>query len=297
MATQAQIDANRRNARQSTGPRTPQGKSAAAGNAVTHGMFCRDLVLRGESADDLESLRAGICRRLRPGDALERLYAERVVVAAWKLKRLLEAERRMTEQYLSEYQWVNSAAHLYSDLTAAAELHRLQKHAAALERAMDKARLELGKLREEREEEAEDEAEMLAGEGDCAERGRVDPPSESPPEPEEDEGDRREGAAAGGAMDEVECGSEAAAAVVRPRERNGENEPNSPEPVVAGEENHQNEANRPAAPGSREEDAARSGTAATRAIAARGGVMSVRSHAIERARDGRVIGKVPDVLR
>jgi hypothetical protein len=38
MATEKQIAANRRNARRSTGPRTPAGKARAALNALTHGL-------------------------------------------------------------------------------------------------------------------------------------------------------------------------------------------------------------------------------------------------------------------
>lgn len=38
MATRAQIEANRRNARKSTGPRTAEGKAIASRNAVAHGM-------------------------------------------------------------------------------------------------------------------------------------------------------------------------------------------------------------------------------------------------------------------
>jgi hypothetical protein len=39
MATAAQIAANRRNARKSTGPKTMQGKRASARNAVKHGIY------------------------------------------------------------------------------------------------------------------------------------------------------------------------------------------------------------------------------------------------------------------
>jgi hypothetical protein len=44
MATAAQIAANRQNALKSTGPRSPEGKSRARANALTHGLTARTLV-------------------------------------------------------------------------------------------------------------------------------------------------------------------------------------------------------------------------------------------------------------
>jgi hypothetical protein len=48
MATEAQINANRANARKSTGPRTPEGKAVVSQNAVTHGFLARETVIHGE---------------------------------------------------------------------------------------------------------------------------------------------------------------------------------------------------------------------------------------------------------
>ena len=36
--SQKRLDANRRNAQKSTGPRTPEGKAKASANAATHGL-------------------------------------------------------------------------------------------------------------------------------------------------------------------------------------------------------------------------------------------------------------------
>ena len=48
MATQAQVAANRLNARKSTGPRTAEGKTKAAQNAVKHGFRAARDVIVGE---------------------------------------------------------------------------------------------------------------------------------------------------------------------------------------------------------------------------------------------------------
>src|SRR5829696_4299585 len=43
-----QIQANRRNALMSTGPKTPQGKAAARHNALRHGLLSREMLVPGE---------------------------------------------------------------------------------------------------------------------------------------------------------------------------------------------------------------------------------------------------------
>ena len=54
MTTNAQIKANRNNAKKSTGPRTEQGKARVAKNALKHGLLARDTVLPGEDAADFD---------------------------------------------------------------------------------------------------------------------------------------------------------------------------------------------------------------------------------------------------
>ena len=89
------LAANRRNARKSTGPRTGPGKRVSAYNAVTHGVFCEDLLLPGEDAFALDELRRWIHRSLRidGDDVIEIGYADDVLAARWKLRRVSRAER------------------------------------------------------------------------------------------------------------------------------------------------------------------------------------------------------------
>ena len=59
MATsQAKVDANRRNAQKSTGPRTEEGKRRSRLNGVTHGSRAETLVLLDEDPQALEDRRA-----------------------------------------------------------------------------------------------------------------------------------------------------------------------------------------------------------------------------------------------
>src|SRR5437867_9952354 len=64
--------ANRRNARQSTGPRTSGGKRRSSRNAVTHGIFAADVVvLDGESRAQFIVAQQAYIRRLNPQDLVE----------------------------------------------------------------------------------------------------------------------------------------------------------------------------------------------------------------------------------
>jgi hypothetical protein len=155
MATQAQIDANRRNAAQSTGPRSEAGKAAASRNAMKFGLFSKHLLLPDEDPAELEELRDDLFRRLKPADALERLYADRVVCAAWRLRRAIAGEAAVFAEWRGSYRM--SPGQVHATQCPLEALDRLQKHIAQLERAMDRATGELRKLQQSRPEEEEDE--------------------------------------------------------------------------------------------------------------------------------------------
>jgi hypothetical protein len=84
--------ANQRNAQKSTGPRTAEGKATASRNAITHGVFCQDLLLPNEDPLALKSLREGVVRRMQPRDAVEAELVEEYLSCSWRLKRLRRAE-------------------------------------------------------------------------------------------------------------------------------------------------------------------------------------------------------------
>jgi hypothetical protein len=86
--SEQQNGANRRNAQLSTGPRTAEGKARVALNALKHGLTGQQVVLPNESAEDCDTFRAGQFDALHPHGALEETLAERIVIDAWRLRRV-----------------------------------------------------------------------------------------------------------------------------------------------------------------------------------------------------------------
>jgi hypothetical protein len=83
-----QQEANRRNARKSTGPTTPEGKKAAALNAVTYGLRTRSLLIPGENIADYWRLWDDLENEWQPETKTERLYLEQMSVSQSLLARM-----------------------------------------------------------------------------------------------------------------------------------------------------------------------------------------------------------------
>ena len=95
MGSERQVEANRRNALRSTGPRTPASKRVVARNAVKHGLLSRELVLPDESPSALEQLRVRLHANLQPVGTLEDVLVDRIVASIWRLRRLGRVEMEL----------------------------------------------------------------------------------------------------------------------------------------------------------------------------------------------------------
>ena len=92
MTSEKQIQANRRNALKSTGPKTPQGKAAIRLNANKHGLRSQEVLLPGEDEEALNELDENLRAELQPVGELENLLVEGIVAAHWRLRRLRRVE-------------------------------------------------------------------------------------------------------------------------------------------------------------------------------------------------------------
>jgi hypothetical protein len=88
-----QIEANRRNALRSTGPKTPKGKQISRLNALTHGLRAKDVVIPGqEDPAEFEAILRELREDRKPQGHLEIHLVEQIGMALWRLRRVYRAE-------------------------------------------------------------------------------------------------------------------------------------------------------------------------------------------------------------
>ena len=99
--TYKKLQANRRNAEKSTGPKTRVGKNRARMNSLKHGFFAKSMHFESfEDESEYHELEDGIKNSLSPIGMLEELEAQRIALLAWNERRLI----RLTERQLAEYE-------------------------------------------------------------------------------------------------------------------------------------------------------------------------------------------------
>jgi hypothetical protein len=87
MTAQRQIEANRRNASKSTGPRTPDGKRRSRGNGLRHGLTAETVIPSLEDAEDYEAFQAAVIADYDAQSAVEREMVLRLASILWRLRR------------------------------------------------------------------------------------------------------------------------------------------------------------------------------------------------------------------
>ncbi len=91
--SQQQAEANRQNAKKSTGPRTPEGKAASSRNGLTHGLSGdKHFILEGEDPEAFLRLLQDLHDHLRPVGDSEELAVQRIAAAQWRLDRAFALE-------------------------------------------------------------------------------------------------------------------------------------------------------------------------------------------------------------
>jgi hypothetical protein len=181
MATLRQIEANRRNAQKSTGPKTQAGKAAVSMNSLRHGLRSRSVVLPGENHEEFQQLCDNLQAEWHPRTTSELFYVEQMAVSQWKLARMEVGE-----------------SHVFQEVTDAKSqiplLDRLWQAQCRMERSYARAQRELERLQGnyysvrttsalQSEEEPEEEEDVPCDESPADPQPEPDPEQTPKPKP------------------------------------------------------------------------------------------------------------------
>jgi hypothetical protein len=158
----AKLAANRANAQHSTGPADT---SRTRLNGLQHGLTSGRTVIPGESQAEYDEFRSGFLSDLNPQCSIEQLLADRVIAAAWRLKRFQRVEGAFLTSRIDEFLNSNpdadpdvAMANLFIDPAEIAKMRLFLRYQNSVEREYDKAMAEFRKACQEREKRLFDEA-------------------------------------------------------------------------------------------------------------------------------------------
>jgi len=97
MTSYRQIEANRRNALKSTGPRTEAGKQQSRRNALRHGLTAETVIGALEDAEEYKTFQAAITADYDGQSAVERELVLRLASILWRLRRAMTMETGLFE--------------------------------------------------------------------------------------------------------------------------------------------------------------------------------------------------------
>jgi len=158
MATTRQIEANRANAKKSTGPKTEAGKLRARQNSWKHGLTAEVVVTTSEDAEAFSEFREALMRQYDPEGWLECELVERIASLCWRLRRVPVFEAAILD-YREDVILRNEEAQ--EERERMAEEERLERQALVV-RLLEHARAERGE--EIVDETADDEEDDSDGE-------------------------------------------------------------------------------------------------------------------------------------
>jgi hypothetical protein len=97
MTSYRQIEANRRNALKSTGPKTEAGKQVSRCNAVRHGLTAETVISALEDAEDYKAFEGAVTADYDAPSAVERELVLRLASVLWRLRRATTIETGLFE--------------------------------------------------------------------------------------------------------------------------------------------------------------------------------------------------------
>jgi hypothetical protein len=142
------LEANRQNAKKSTGPRTLEGKQRSRLNALKHGILAKAVVIHGgpgkEKRGEFDELLTEFWQHYSPQGPVEEMLVERMTTLKWRLARVYRSERG---EIMSNHEIHPSESDCLPNANVS---DRLARYETMLERAFYRALTELERLQQSR---------------------------------------------------------------------------------------------------------------------------------------------------
>ena len=108
--SQKQLEANRKNATKSTGPKSARGKAMVRQNALKHGILAKEMIAtENGNAEGFQSLLAELVDEYQPIGPTEKLLVERIASCWWRLTRVVRAENGgLAERLAAIHEWLGT---------------------------------------------------------------------------------------------------------------------------------------------------------------------------------------------
>jgi len=133
MTSYRQMEANRRNALKSTGPKTETGKQVSRCNAVRHGLTAETVIGLLEDAEDYKAFEAAIIADYDAQSAVERELVLRLASVLWRLRRATTMETGLFEIQADHLRDCRQSRPLLSDSTVFGRADFGSAHAVSME--------------------------------------------------------------------------------------------------------------------------------------------------------------------
>ncbi len=140
MTTHRQIQANRKNARLSTGPKTQEGKALVCQNAIKHGILTKEVFVDEDRKKEFQTLRDAFYLQFEPEGQWEHFLLDRVINCAWRLGLTTRVEAQIIRNenaFSFEGDEVKISQPFVSSTSDA--MHLLSRYESCLERSLYRA--------------------------------------------------------------------------------------------------------------------------------------------------------------
>jgi len=169
MVSEKRIEANRRNAQRSTGPRSIDGRARSSMNALRHGITGQVSIMNEEDRGAHDKFVQELITGLRPEGAVELQFASVIAEDFWRLQRIRAVENDMlalgnfsdaADIDVDHPEVHASLTRAQTFLDQSKDFERLTLYEQRINRAIEKNRKQLAELQAERKRERQEALEQ-----------------------------------------------------------------------------------------------------------------------------------------